>query len=73
MVVQEEVKEMKSVDEETDQGAKEDKILEEEEVKASDQDDDEDYADEQKKLENQSPADSSVAEDIAPKSLNKQP
>ena len=63
---------MKSVDEETDQGAKEDKILEEEEVKASDQDDDE-YADEQKKLENQSPADSSVAEDIAPKSQNKQP
>ena len=64
---------MKSVDEETDQGAKEDKILEEEEVKASDQDDDEEYADEQKKLENQSPADSSVAEDIAPTSLNKQP
>ena len=37
--VNEEVKEMKSVDEETDQGVKEDKE-EEEEVKASDEDDD---------------------------------
>lgn len=61
---------MKSVDEETDQGAKEDKILEEEEVKASDHDDEDEYADEQKQLENQTPADSSVAEDIAPKLQN---
>ena len=54
---------MKSVDEETDQGAKEDKILEEEEVKASDQEDDNEYADEQRKLENPSPVEASVAED----------